>query len=99
MKKINFYIGSNNQTHTLEKSKALAILSAHYEGMSVTELVGYWKGEQEKTMLVSIVTEQPDYTEIKKVCGELNTALNQDAIMVEVLDSNTLFFDNREAKK
>jgi len=96
MKKINYYIGSNNQTHIIETDKALSIISAEYEGMSVSELVGYWKGQSEKTMLVSIVCETVDYTQVKKVCALLNTALNQDAIMVEVLDSNTLFISDRQ---
>jgi hypothetical protein len=95
MKKVNFYIGSNNQTHQVETDKALGILAAHYEGMSVSELIGYWKGSQEKTLLVSIVCEAVDYTEVKQVCRELNTALDQDAIMVEVLDSNTLFISDK----
>ena len=95
MKKINFYIGSNNQTKKLELTKALSILSSHYEGMSVSELVGYWKGEKENTALVSIVCDTVDYTHVKGVCAELNTALDQDAIMVEILDSNTLFISDR----
>lgn len=95
MKKINYYIGSNNQTHIVETDKALAILSAHYEGMSVSELIGYWHGSQEKTMLVSIVCDKVDYSQIKAVCKQLNTELDQQAIMVEVLDSNTLFISER----
>lgn len=95
MKKINYYIGSNNQTHELEKDKALSILSATYEGMSTTELVGYWKGQSEKTLLVSVVCEAVDYTQVKSVCKQINRELNQQAIMVEILDSNTLFIDER----
>jgi len=95
MKKINYYIGSNNQTHIVEVDKALSILSSHYEGMSVSELIGYWKGSQEKTMLVSIVCETVNYSEVKQVCKELNTELDQQAIMVEILDSNTLFISDR----
>ena len=95
MKKINYYIGSNNQSHVLELDKALVILSKVYEGMSISELVGYWKGQSEKTALISIVCETVDYTQVKEVCKDLNTVLNQDAIMVEVLDSNTLFIDDR----
>lgn len=95
MKKINFYIGSNNQTHVVETEKALAVLSTTYEGMSISELVGYWKGEKEATLLVSVVVETVNYTQIKQVCKELNTKLDQQAIMVEVLDSNTLFISDR----
>lgn len=95
MKKLNFYIGSNNHTHELEKDKALAILASFYEGMSTSELIGYWKGQSEKTLLVSVVCETVDYTQVKSVCKRLNNELDQQAIMVEVLDSNTLFIDER----
>lgn len=95
MKKINYYVGSNNKTHELEKEKALAILSESYEGMTTSELVGYWKGASEKTLQVSIVCESVDYTEIKTVCKRLNRELEQEAIMVEVLDSNALFISDR----
>ena len=63
--------------------------------MSTSELIGYWKGQQEKTLLVSIVCDVVDYTQVKSICKHLNRDLNQQAIMVEVLDSNTLFIDER----
>jgi len=95
MKKINFYIGANNTTKIVEQEKALTILSEHYEGMNVTEILGYWRGQKEDSILVSIVCETVDYTLIKTVCKKLNTALDQQAIMVEVLDSNALFISER----
>ena len=95
MYKINYFIGSNNDTKELELEKALSILSSYYEGMSVSEIVGYWQGVREKTAQVSIVCERVDYTTIKNVCKKLNNDLNQQAIMVEVLESNTLFISDR----
>jgi hypothetical protein len=95
MKKINYYIGSNNKTHELEKDKALTILSEAYEGMTTSELVGYWKGASERTLLVSIVCDAVDYTQVKTICKRLNNELDQDAVMVEILDSNTLFISDR----
>lgn len=95
MKKINYYIGSNNRTHELEKDKALTILSQAYEGMTTSELVGYWKGSSERTLLVSVVCDAVDYTQVKTICKQLNSELDQDAVMVEILDSNTLFISDR----
>lgn len=95
MKKINFYIGSNNDTHELEKDKAIVVLSGHYEGMNISELIGVWKGIEEKSLLISVVCETVDYTLIKTTCKELNRVLNQQAIMVEVLDSNAMFISER----
>lgn len=95
MKKINFYIGANNTTKTVEKDKALAILSKHYEGMSVSEIEGVWKREREQSIMVSIIAEEADYTLIKTACKELNRELDQQAIMVEVLPSNAMFINER----
>jgi hypothetical protein len=95
MKKINYYIGSNNQTHILETEKALTIFAEYYEGMTTSELVGYWKGSREKTLLVSIVCETVDYPLIKTISKRINNELQQEATMVEVLDSNTLFIDEK----
>ena len=88
MKKINYYIGSNKQTHVLETDKALAILSSHYEGKNVSELIRYWHGSKENTMLVSIVLDIVNYTKIKAICKELLIALDLQSIMAEVLISS-----------
>lgn len=95
MKKINFYIGANNTTGKVEKAKALEIMRGYYEGGSVIEIAGFWKHENEKSIIVSIVCESVDFTLVKTVCKELNTVLDQQAIMVEILDSNALFISDR----
>ncbi len=95
MKKINFSIGSNNKTGKLEKEKALDILCRHYEGMSITEMVGVWKGIKENTLLVSVVCDTVDYTQVKNVCKELNIELDQQAIMVEIVETTAMFISDR----
>lgn len=93
MRKINFYIGSNNKTGELEKEKAIAIIAEEFEGFSVSELLGYWKSKSEKTLLVMVVVEKVDYTQLKRVCKKINKELEQEAVMIEILESNTLFID------
>jgi len=95
MKKINFYIGANNKTGKVETQKALEVLTRYYEGMNISELIGVWQGKKEASILVSIVCEVVDYTQIKNACRELNNKLDQQAIMVEVLNSNALFISDR----
>lgn len=95
MKKINFYIGANNKTGKVEKEKALKVLTNYYEGMNISELMGVWQGKKEASILVSIVCDSVDYTLVKAACKELNRKLDQQAIMVEVLDSNALFISDR----
>ena len=95
MKKINLYIGSNNKTKLLEKDKAVKILTKYYEGMNITELVGVWQGVRENSLLVMIVCDKVDYTLLKTACKELNTQLDQQAILVEIVNTNALFINDR----
>jgi hypothetical protein len=95
MKKINYYIGSNNTTKMVEKDKALEVLSRHYEGMSISDIMGVWHGTREASIMVSIMADTADLSLIRTACKELNTVLDQEAIMVEVLESNTIFINDR----
>ena len=89
-KKIYMYIGSNNTTHILEKEKAEAIVGKYFDGFTAFEVVGYWRGNKEKTLKIEIVAEV-DSAVIVRVAKELKKELEQDSIMVEVLESNAVF--------
>jgi len=91
MKKINFFIGSNNKTKELEASKAVKIASKYYDGLNASEMIGYWKGVAEKSLLISTFQDVANDDQIKALCQELKTELQQEAIGVEILESNTLF--------
>lgn len=90
MNKAYIYIGSDNVSHVLESDKAISIISSYFEGFSAYEIVGFWKGTQEKTLKVEIVTDD-DQAKLVKLCKELKIALKQDAIMLEVIESNVAF--------
>ncbi len=74
------YIGSNNETKKLEAKKAISIASIYFDGFSASRIVGYWKGNQEKTLVLEIETNSK--SKIIKLAMELKTALSQEAIAV-----------------
>lgn len=90
MKKATLFIGSNNATHELETDKALAIVSEEFDGFTTSEIVGYWKGQRERTLKIEIVTEEADAV-LVRLCKTLRVALEQEAVMLEVVDTNVLF--------
>lgn len=92
MQKYYIYIGSNNETHKLETEQAIKIISGHFEGFTMYEVIGYWKGSKEKTLKVEIVAENnAGDIAIIKMIKELKESLKQDAIMLEKIESNTIF--------
>ncbi len=91
MKKAYIYIGSNNDTHVLEREKIEQIISEVFEGFTLYEVIGYWKGAQEKTAKVEIAIQENQEIEVIRLCKQLRIALSQDAIMLELVDSNIAF--------
>jgi len=90
MKKVFFYIGSNNKTKVLEVEKIEDIIGKYFDGFTVFEVVGYWKGNKERTLKVEVITEE-GATVITRIAKELKKELDQESILVEILKSNCLF--------
>lgn len=74
------YIGSNNVTKELELSKIKDIVGKEFDGFTIIEATGYWKGSEEKTAIVEIVSDNKET--IAMLVYLLKTNLNQEAIMV-----------------
>lgn len=90
MKKAFYYIGSNNETHSLETEKILSVVGAHFEGFTAFEVVGYWKGAQEKTLKIEVITEEAD-SRLVKIGKELKEKLEQESVLLEIVDTNAAF--------
>jgi hypothetical protein len=82
--KYELYIGSNNETKELEKGKAIGIISEWYPSFTVSEVVGYWKGTEERTLRVEIMTSGDEVNDfaIRKLTKELEKELNQEKVLV-----------------
>ena len=92
MKKYFLYIGSNNETHELEADRACSIIAQVFEGFSIYEIIGYWKGSKEKTLKVEIVSDETGSdAKIIELSKEIAKELKQDAVMVETFNSNIAF--------
>jgi hypothetical protein len=90
MQKVFYYIGSNNKTKELEQSKIEAIVSAHFDGFTTSEVVGYWRGSKERTLKVEIITEETA-SELAKIGKDLKVKLEQESVLMEIIESNCAF--------
>ena len=92
MQKIRLYVGANNTTKELERSKIETVLNRHYEGYSAFEIVGYWHGERERTLMIEILNEEPAPVHAK-VAKEIKKECEQDAVLLEITDVNATFIN------
>ena len=72
------YVGSNNKTKKLEKSKAIKTTGMYFDGFSAYEIIGYWRGQAEKTLLIEIETMEK--TKVLELSKKLVAKLQQQAI-------------------
>jgi len=81
-KSIQLYIGENNLTHELEIEKITATCALFFDGFTIQNGIGFWRGSQEKTAIVSIYDDEK---KIMKCVDVLKKALKQDAIALQEL--------------
>jgi hypothetical protein len=71
------FIGSDNRTHKVERAKLLQVLDANHEGYTVVPSTGYYKGEREESVVVTIADDEQA---VLSTIGKLKQALKQDSI-------------------
>ena len=75
------YIGANNETKEVEIDKAIDIIGNEFDGFTFWNANGFWKGSQEKTLIVQIETDETDETgTLIALIKNLKEELNQDCI-------------------
>ena len=90
MQKVFYYIGSNNKTKELEQEKIEEIVSAHFEGFTASEVVGYWRGSKERTLKIEVITSEAP-SKLTKIGKELKVKLEQESVLMEIIESNCAF--------
>lgn len=79
------YIGSNNKTKRLELSKIKKEASKNFEGFTLYQATGYWKGKKEATAILEVETKNKAL--LADTIKSLKTVLNQEAIGLQCLPS------------
>jgi len=80
------YIGSNNKTHHVEEEKLKAVINKYFEGYTIIQSAGYWKGTKEESRIIEIETNNKE--QVLKAIEELKAVLEQEAIgLVEIPQS------------
>lgn len=90
MQKAFYYVGSNNETKQLEIEKIEEIVSAHFDGFTASEVIGYWKRSKERTLKIEVITSE-SAEKLAKIGEELKIKLNQESVLLEIVESNCAF--------
>tara|TARA_R100000234_G_scaffold12707_1_gene7050 strand:+ start:1304 stop:1588 length:285 start_codon:yes stop_codon:yes gene_type:complete len=88
MNTYQMYLGLNrpdNEIITTEQFNAYTqeVLDTMFDGYTISDAVGNWKGEREQTKIVSICTEYKDL--VQKAANLYKEFFEQDAVAISTL--------------
>lgn len=75
-------------TENKSKRDVLAITSGYFDGFTVLEGQGYWKGKAEASLILEV--ETTDLVSIKRLANDIKLLNEQEAILIECV-SNSQF--------
>ncbi|MBW8002570.1 MAG: DUF3574 domain-containing protein [Planctomycetes bacterium] len=71
-------------TEDKNRDKIIAEVSKFFDGFSITEQIGYWKGEQEKSLNIMIVGRYSDSRKIDRIASAIQNFNDQESVMTLV---------------
>ena len=79
------FVGSDNATGHVDRDALYAALDARYEGWTVTDAVGAWRGAREESVRVVVTDESSDA--LVGFLADLRDQLHQEAIAYRVISA------------
>lgn len=86
----SLYIGQSypHKSGTIAKKDIVKTVSKHFEGCTIQSGVGYWKNEQEKTVIVHATTSHEN---MRECVNDIKRTFEQESVMVQKHNTNTVF--------
>lgn len=86
-------------TENLNKSAIEHIISGRFDGFSVIEQDGFWKGKKEHSLVIEIQGEDAfesfgpseEVRKIEEVCFAIKTLNHQEAVLLQIVPSEVYF--------
>lgn len=61
------------------------VVTPRFDGFTVQECTGFWKGEMEETLLISICCERFDAPKVAEIANLWKTQFQQDSVAIQQL--------------
>lgn len=93
MYKAIYFVGADNTTKKLDRTAIANTFASHFEGFTISDAVGYWKGEQEPSARIEVLTDEPAQ-KLQEIARTLCTLLSQEAVLLEIERNEYEFISN-----
>lgn len=73
-------------TENKNRNDIIKVVSRYFEGFTLIEGIGYWKGKQEKSLIIEIDTISADYhstRRIENICNDIKLLNGQEYVLLQ----------------
>jgi hypothetical protein len=99
MTQFNLYIGANNRTGQVEIDKIVRYIGHVFSGFTIVDSIGYWQGKAEKSIVVTIFTDEKDRWFMIEYVKGLATMLMQDCIILQTIKADNPILNTFDVSK
>jgi len=79
-------------TEDKNRKKIIEIVTNSYPGFTILQGIGYWHKQQEKCLVIEIVTPTVETNKIQTIVDEIRRANNQEAVLIQAIECNSTFW-------
>jgi hypothetical protein len=76
-------------TENVNGESIKAMVGKQFDGFTMFSAKGVWKGIEESSLIVEVVSELPIIKKVKALARRIKKLNNQEAVLVEVLQNNS----------
>ncbi len=76
-------------TEDVNRSGILGIVSNVFDGFTVFQTFGYWKGNRESSLVIEIVGDSSDKSKIRKIAKAIRLVNRQDSVLVQEVSASS----------
>jgi len=78
-------------TENVNRRGIESIVSRYFDGFTIVDSVGYWRGKREDSLIVEIVFDGKDKPKVEAICREINIVNKQECCMLQYLPATIRF--------
>lgn len=67
------------------------LVSKKFDGFTVYHATGFWKHEQEKSLIIEIEGTESINNEVLNLCHEIKLKNQQESVLLQVINNNSVF--------
>lgn len=92
MKKIKIYLGTSNNHNNSEPSSVANIAARYFEGATVYDAFGLWRGALELSVVVEVYGDEEELKKAEQLAVELKQFFAQESVLVTASECQEVLF-------